>query len=45
MWYVKGTFNGLVAWWGAYPDKDTANEVAEQVCGKVYHESELEKLR
>lgn len=35
MWYVRGTYCGLVAWWGAYSDKKTAEIVAERVNGEV----------
>ena len=45
MWYVKGNVNGITAWWGAYQEKKTAEELAQRINGKVYHESELEKLR
>lgn len=45
MWYVRGEWHGMQnCWWGAYADKETADELAKLVNGTVYHESELQKM-
>ena len=35
MYAVVGEYCGTTAWWGLYPDKETAEQVAEKVNGKV----------
>ena len=35
MYAVVAEWNGTLAWFGAYPDKDTAYKAAEKVNGKV----------
>ena len=35
LWIVKGEWNGFPAIWGAYTDKETAEEVARRVDGTV----------
>jgi hypothetical protein len=35
MWIVKGEYCGCPAIWGAYSDKETADEVARRVNGTV----------
>ena len=43
MWYVKGLWHGLTGWWGAFVNKEDAEELAGRINGTVYHESELHK--
>jgi len=45
MWYVRGTWHGLVAWWGRYTDRAVAEELAKRVDGTVYSEEEVEAMR
>jgi len=41
LWYVKGEIAGSIAWWGAYKDKETADEVAKRVNGIVMDNEEV----
>lgn len=37
MWYVRGEWHGMPnCWWGAYKDKETADELAKKVNGTVF---------
>ena len=45
MWYVMAVWHETNCFWGAYKDKETADEVAKRVNGSVLHQSDLERMR
>lgn len=42
---MRGKWNGLTAWWGAFANKDEAEELANGVDGEVVHETELKNYK
>lgn len=44
MWYVIGKYAGTIAWWGAYEDEKTADEIAQQVSGTAVKIKDLRRL-
>lgn len=43
LWYVKGKYNGVDAWWGAFAEKADAEKLARKIGGEVCDRDELQR--